>query len=385
MNSYQAIPESESAADSADIVPHSRKTLLRLIRRLIADEPALEQRYQRALAIRAVLRKTDNYDLTSRCNLFCEGCYYFEGDDYKRSTEQGDLEVWRQFFRRRAEQGVSFAFFAGAEPALAQDRLRLAAQYIPRGSIHSNGTIRIAPDIPFSIQISIWGDEDSTARFRGGNVFWKAIRNFANDPRVRYIFTINPGNIDHVPEVTRILSDYGQRVMYNYFSPTESYLEKLSIEARNDKQFFRISNQQDNLLFQTDTLRRARDVVDELREQFPATVLQTQALNDVLTQEDPIYQLDDSNGIALNCNGRNFAWHQSFRVDTTPSDAKCCQPNVDCSQCRLYTNVMASLIFQPERSITDRRSFLDWLAVCEQFAHVCLLDDDPVWDRKPVS
>jgi len=120
-----------------------------------------------------------------------------------------DDERWGRFFRAQAAAGVTFGFFAGAEPALVQERLVRAAEHIPRGSINSNATIRIRPDLPYSIQISVWGDEGHTAEFRGGNVFWKAIRNFAGDPRVRFVFTINPWTLDPGPVAGRRASPGG--------------------------------------------------------------------------------------------------------------------------------------------------------------------------------
>lgn len=353
---------------------HSLREDNRRIQRYLQQLPTLGPRYLRAREVRRILRKSNNYDLTSRCNLFCEGCLYFEGDDYKKTTEQMDTANWETFFKSQAEAGVSFAFFAGAEPSLAQDRLIVAAKYIPRGSIHTNGTIRIKPEIPYTIQISVWGDEDSTAHFRGGNVFWKSVRNFANDPRVRFTFTINPNNLSQLPGVVRIMQDYGHRIMFNYFSPTDSYLEKLAVGAKNDDGYFRISTDEHNMLFNPESLLRAREVVNELIAQYPGTVIQSKAFNDALTTPGPLYNIDPETGIASNCNGRNFAWHQAYRVDMQPSDAKCCMPNVNCEQCRLYTIAISSFIFQPQRFLHSLAGFQEWLDICDQFVNVYLPD-----------
>lgn len=357
---------------------HSLRDSTRRIEQFLTQMPSLKPRYLRSRLIRKVLRKSNNYDLTSRCNLFCEGCFYFEGDDYKNATEVTDDDAWEAFFKAQAASGVSFGFFAGAEPALSQERLLRAAAHIPRGSIHTNGTIRIKPEIPYSIQISVWGDEDTTAHFRGGNVFWKSIRNFANDPRVRFVFTINPNNLAQLPGVVRIMNDYGHRIMFNYFSPTQTYLDKLANGASNDDGFFRISSDNSNMLFDAESLIRSRGVVNELIAQYPGTVIQTRAFNDALTDPKPLYDLDEQ-GVARNCNGRNFDWHQGYRVDMKPSDAKCCMPNVNCEQCRLYTIAIASFIFQPERFLHSLEGFQDWLDICDQFARVCLLETDIEW------
>src|SRR5579875_2703375 len=90
---------------------------------------------------------TSNYDLTDRCNLQCEGCLFFAGDDYKRYRKENDLGRWREFFRAERERGVNFGYFAGAEPSLEIERLRIADAFIDRGVVFTNGLIRLPDDI----------------------------------------------------------------------------------------------------------------------------------------------------------------------------------------------------------------------------------------------
>jgi len=61
----------------------------------------------RAKEFRRILRQVSNVDVTSRCNLRCEGCFYFEGDDYKQATEEEDLARWRAFLEDQARRGVT--------------------------------------------------------------------------------------------------------------------------------------------------------------------------------------------------------------------------------------------------------------------------------------
>lgn len=215
-------PETNDARPSSFVVP-SRETARR-IQSFIATAPELGPRYARAKEFRRILRQVSNFDLTSRCNLRCEGCFYFEGDDYKQATEQEDLARWQTFFEDQARRGVTFASISGAEPALEQDRLQIANRCIPRGVIFTNGTIKIRPSINYSIVTSIWGDAGTTEAFRGGGVFWKALKIHKGDRRARALFMVHAKNIGQISEVTRIVSDHGIRLSFNYFSPTNSYL-----------------------------------------------------------------------------------------------------------------------------------------------------------------
>jgi hypothetical protein len=215
--------------------------------------------------------------------------------------------------------------------------------------------------------------------FRGGNVFWKSIRNFSGDSRARFVFTVNPHNLDQIPGVVRVMEDNGLRIMFNYFSPTETYLEKLAEGAGNDNAFFRISSPERNLRFDSSSLLRARAVINEMIIKHPKTVIQNRAYNDALTAPEGLYDVDRDTRVARNCNGRNFKWHQSYRVDRKPSDAKCCTPNVSCAECRLYSPSLVSFVFQPERFLGCIDGFCDWLDICDQFARVFLLDGDLEW------
>lgn len=227
--------------------------------------------------------------------------------------------------------------------------------------------------------ISIWGDARTTEAFRGGGVFWKALKTHRGDRRARALFMVHAKNIGQIAEVARIVSDHGIRLSFNYFSPTTSYLEKLAAEARNDDEFFRISSKADNFLLTPEALKRARDTIDDVIELYPETVFHSHAFNRVCTDPAGLYDIDRDTGIASNCGGRNFQWHQSYRVDLKPSNAKCCTPNVNCKDCRLNAVALASLLFRLDRFVGNLGEFCDWLDICEQYGRSNLLDSDPVW------
>lgn len=138
--------------------------------------------------------------------------------------------------------------------------------------VFTNGTIRIDKSIRCPLVISVWGDEETTAEFRGGGVFWKSIRTCASDDRARILFTVHARNIHQIPAVTQIVADHGLLLSFNYFSPTESYLQKLSSHAPNDDKFFRTSSEDDNFTLTPDALLRARDAIDKPIDLHPRTV-----------------------------------------------------------------------------------------------------------------
>ncbi|WAP70286.1 hypothetical protein [Jiella pelagia] len=306
-------------------------------------------------------------DLTSRCNLFCEGCYYYEGDAQAMSDEE-DIAKWRAFFRTEAERNAKFIYVGGAEAALYPDRIRAAAESVPFGIIAANGTIRIPRDIPYRIAVSVWGSPEDTARLRGGGTFGKALRNYATDPRAVFVYTINSQNMHQISEVARIMQSEGAMMTFNMYSPTESYLTKIQNGSANDTSFFRLSSQEDNLAFSSEDLVTCRHVVDDVIAEFPDTIVYPKAFNLEVTQDGPLFELDAETGYATNCAGRHNGTHKTILSTLKESTNKCCIPNIDCAQCRLLATVLPSRLMPKDKDVQSVESVRDWLNICQYWA-----------------
>lgn len=202
------------------------RALLRRTNELLRENPDLAVEYNLMRNQARKLRVAGSYDITSRCNLWCEGCYYFSGDQHALKDET-NLQRWKDHFRAERDRGVTFAYIAGAEPAMEQERLFAVHDNIPNGTIASNGTIMIDKAISYRIIISVWGDEDLTKELRGGGTFWKALRLYGSDERALFAYTITKQNIRQLPKVLDILSKEGVEVAFNMYSPTIQYLQKL--------------------------------------------------------------------------------------------------------------------------------------------------------------
>ena len=167
----------------------------------------------------------------------------------------------------------------------------------------TNGTIRIKHDIRYTLLVSIWGDDATTTEFRGGGVFWKALKLYQGDERARILFTVHARNVDQIPAVAQIIADHGIRFSFNYFSPTESYKKKLASHAPNDSEFFRINSQDDNFILDKRSLPRVRDAINTAIDRHKGQIIHTHAFNEVITRPGGIYDIDPETGLATNCNG----------------------------------------------------------------------------------
>lgn len=138
----------------------------RLLRTHLAADPILHQRYTTLRRRNGVLHLSQ-YDLSDRCNLRCDGCLYFAGQANNGIEAADDLGEVERFFAAEAARGINYMEIRGAEPALVQDKLAIAARYIPCGVVYTNGSIRIRENIPYRLHISLWGLPEDSRMVRG--------------------------------------------------------------------------------------------------------------------------------------------------------------------------------------------------------------------------
>jgi hypothetical protein len=298
-----------------------RKVIIRLLQDRLTEAPELWPRYETAKEIVRAFRRPAFYEISSRCNLKCEGCYYFS-DSQSIVDEQVRAGDWEEFFRREGERGVTMAYFVGAEPALEQDRLIAAAQHFPHGNVGTNGIVKLDRSIPFRIGVSVWGvDEAIDARLRGASTFGKALRNYAGDPRAIFLYTLTRDNLADVERLAEICEDHDLPLTFNMYSPTMTY--NLAQGIANDGDYFRVSNAADNLRWDAETLLEARSAVTRAMERFPRTVVYSSSYNEWATREGPLYDIDEATGIAKDCHSRMVGTMKYYKGDLRPAIEKC--------------------------------------------------------------
>jgi len=123
--------------------------------------------FQNARASRK--RVTSVYDISSTCNLFCEGCLFFNRDGgFEGNISKADSSHYHQLFAAEKSRSVNYPLLAGAEPSLKPEVLKIAAEYWSNGMIHTNGIKPIDPSLPFRLYVSVWGGRELTRKWRGG-------------------------------------------------------------------------------------------------------------------------------------------------------------------------------------------------------------------------
>lgn len=341
------------------------------IKQLVQHNTRLFERYKTAKQIIRTFRKPAFYEVSQRCNIRCEGCYYFEDANRSNLTQEMDDNAWEDFFYTEGQRGVSMAYLVGAEPALHVERLLAASRNIQYGKIGTNGSIFIDKAVNFRIGISVWGDEEEDAKTRSEKILHKALKNYAGDPRAIMLFTLSPWNLHTIDSVVAMSQDHDIPVTFSMYSPTTSYLQKWRNFVPADNKFFRLAGQRSIPLFSEHELEIAKYGMLKAMDDYPQTVLFSKSYCERITRPGPMYALDDTQ-IAIDCSSRIREPLRYYRTDGSTAQMKCCTPDVDCANCRLYSGGWSSRFVPDAEYLIDEVSFAAWLDIIETVGKIFL-------------
>lgn len=140
-------------------------------------------------------------DITHRCNLRCEHCYFFE-QDY-----QGELSDQQWLNRIENLNKKSFPFrtctWVGGEPLLRQDLIERAKKFFKFNIVVSNGSLSLPdwPDVYF--HISLDGTREVHEKIRNSKGLYDKIKVNVNRPEldVTMVYCISNSNKHCIEEV----------------------------------------------------------------------------------------------------------------------------------------------------------------------------------------
>ncbi len=297
--------------------------------------------------------RESTYDMTSKCNMKCDGCYYYSGE---KQFAKGNLDplAWRGLFRSEKERGITFVVLAGAEPALVPDLLQACYEEIPLGCIATNGLKSIPEQVGYKIHVSVWGNDVTSFRVRKAkDLLKRQIDNYAGDRRAVFVYTFCRDTIDEAYEVAGALASRHCKLTFNVFSAPLDYYG--------------------DLVHTPETLDRVRRVMVDLMEKYPETVLFSYYNAVVHTHAGSLYQLfscpyprmNPATAFGL---GRSF---RQYRTDLTwDRSSACCVPDTDCSDCRHYAAGSAIVTSRLNRHTGSPGSFKSWLDYVDTYLAV---------------
>lgn len=165
--------------------------------------------------------KSSLLDLTHKCNLRCEGCYYFsqEMDHYQKPADEAEFDA---FVAAEKARGTNMLTVVGGEPALELGRLRKLAKHF-RLTVVTNGSLPIPTEglEQIRIAVSFWGDELRDTLLRGNgsrNIFQQALAHFKDDPRVGFYYTTVAGYTEQIEATVERMVENGNFVSFNFYA-----------------------------------------------------------------------------------------------------------------------------------------------------------------------
>ncbi len=133
--------------------------------------PNIRERWEKVR--RYFFLRESTYDMTNRCNIRCDGCYYYEGDK-QFASENLNTEDWRNLMRTEKKRGITYVVLAGAEPSLVPE---LFESFVENAAEASPPTDLKNPEsVGYKIHISVWETMKQTGGQKGKKSFKKANR-----------------------------------------------------------------------------------------------------------------------------------------------------------------------------------------------------------------
>ena len=321
---------------------------------LIAD-PAVRERWERVR--RYFFLRESTYDMTRRCNIRCEGCYYFEGDK-QHAAEVRDPAAWRALMQAERERGITYVVLAGAEPSLVPELLAVCFDEMPLGAIATNGLQRIPESVGYKIHISVWGNDATSLRIRRAeNMLARQIDNYRGDPRAVFVYTFTPHNI---VEAARWPKHWPGKVAG---SPSTCFPRRW---ATPGSYAIRPSRSCRPVGPCSTCWRGTRRAL--LYSAYNAVAhTHRRGLHDLFGCSYP--RCNPSTDIGL---GRSF---RQYRTDLNwDREAACCVPDTDCPDCRHYAAGSAVVTARLFRHACDPNRFNSWLDYVDTYLAVWVMD-----------
>ncbi|HQL00968.1 MAG TPA: hypothetical protein PK090_09345 [Smithellaceae bacterium] len=320
---------------------------------LLAD-PQIRSRFEKVR--KYFFLRESTYDMTNRCNIRCDGCYYYEGDKQfaRENLNPGD---WRKLMQAEKARGITYVVLAGAEPSLVPELLDVCYEEMPLGSIATNGFKKIPESVGYKIHISVWGNDETSLRIRRAkNLLKKQIENYRGDPRAVFVYTYTRENISEADDVAAQLAAAGCKMTFNVFSSPVGYEGSL----RHD----------------SGSLLQTRKSMIALLNRYPQNALFSvynavahtsgSGLHDLYGCSYP--RCNPSQDIGL---GRSF---RQYRTDLDwDRSVACCVPDTDCADCRHYAAGSAVVTARLYRHVVDADTFRSWLDYVDTYLAVWVM------------
>lgn len=163
-------------------------------------------------------------DVTDRCNLRCQHCYYYREEHESQELSKEELLDGIRLLRDRHH--IQHMSWAGGEPLLRRDVIEEGAELFPRNVLNTNGMFPL-PRLPrTNVYVSIDGPPEIHDQIRGQGTYERVIQNVREGACDLVIFcsTVNKLNEPHLDAMIAGLSRLkNTALIFAFFTPLKSY------------------------------------------------------------------------------------------------------------------------------------------------------------------
>lgn len=171
-------------------------------------------------------------DVTKRCNLRCEHCYFF-AEEHKERELTVDEWIERLEAMKAAGHPMLLCTWVGGEPMVRKPLIEAGRKYFKHNTIVTNGTMEL-PDWPdCTWVISIDGTEEAFAKMRAPGIYQKIKENVLRNPelRIQISCVITTLTVDCIEDLIKEWGPLARGgIIFDFFTPVNKLDESLWLD-----------------------------------------------------------------------------------------------------------------------------------------------------------
>src|SRR5689334_6991456 len=172
-------------------------------------------------------------DVTNRCNLRCEHCYFF-AEDHDNERELS-IEKWIEKLdaMKAAGHPMMLCTWVGGEPMVRKQLIEVGRHYFKHNTIVTNGTMELPDWADCTWVISIDGTEEAFAKMRAPGIYQKIKENVLRhqDLRIQISCVITSLTVDCIED---LVAEWGPLarggIIFDFFTPVNKLDESLWLD-----------------------------------------------------------------------------------------------------------------------------------------------------------
>lgn len=245
-------------------------------------------------------------DVTKRCNLRCEHCYFF-AEEHKEVELTVDEWIEKFEAMKAAGDPMLLCTWVGGEPMVRKQLIDVGRKYFKHNTIVTNGTMELPEWTDCTWVISIDGTEEAFAKMRAPGIYQKIKENVLrhSDLKIQISCVLTSLTVDCIED---LIVEWGPLarggIIFDFFTPVNKLDESLWLDW--------------------ETRDRIIDDLVALKRKFPGVINMLDSTLDLMRSQN-------SRSVTDNCLFKEKAF--TLGADGKPKGKCMMGDNADCDKC----------------------------------------------------